>query len=122
MAIKDLKLDELVSDIREGAQKRASGLLGEGRAQARELVGGHSDAAVLYALAIGLVLGALVGAAIAMIATPFSGNETRRRIGQQVDRMRSGEAQPGEWRSGDGTPASPAYAQATYPGGGTEPR
>jgi hypothetical protein len=121
MAIRDLKLDEIVSDIKQEAQKRASGLIGEGRAQARELVGGHSDGTVLTALAIGLVLGAVVGAAIALLATPFSGNEARRRIGERVDRMRSGEAQPAEWRSGDGTPASAAYAGASYPGG-TEPR
>jgi hypothetical protein len=121
MAIKDLKLDELVNDIREGAQKRASDILGEGRAQARQIVGGRSDAAVLTALGIGLVLGALVGAAIALLATPFSGTETRRRIGERVDRMRAGEQQPAEWRSGDGTPASAAYAQTSYPGA-TEPR
>jgi gas vesicle protein len=39
-------------------------------------------------LGLGLVLGAVVGMAIALVAAPYPGQETRRRLAQQVDKMK----------------------------------
>ena len=42
-------------------------------------------------LGLGLVLGAIVGAALALLFTPFSGDEARRKISEQVDKVRPTE-------------------------------
>lgn len=110
-SLKDMKLDEILGELRGEASKKAGGLLGEGRAQVRRAIGGHSDGALFGTFALGIVLGALVGAVVALMVTPYDGGEARRRIGRQVDRMRSGEP---EWQqTGNGQPVGTAGA---YPG------
>ncbi|HUG55909.1 MAG TPA: YtxH domain-containing protein [Candidatus Limnocylindrales bacterium] len=113
MAIKDMKLDELMSELRGEATKRAGDLLGEGRSQVRRAVGGHDDGAILGTFAIGLIVGAIVGAALALLLTPFSGDEARRRLGRRVEEMRASD----DWqRTGNGQPAGVGSAQTAYPG------
>lgn len=115
--IKDLKLDEVVDDLRSQASKRLDDLVGEGRSQARRAGGGHDDGAMFSVFTIGLLFGALVGAAVALLMTPVSGTDARRKLSDQVDKIRSGTAVP-DWEktttpSGNGTPASGTYASPT---------
>ena len=86
------ELQGVVDDFREQAAKRAADLLGEGRTEVRRAVGGHSDGTVLGMFALGIVLGAVVGAAIALLFAPISGGLTRRKIVEGVDRVRMGES------------------------------
>ena len=72
------------------------------------------------ALGLGLVLGAVVGMAIALIAAPYPGEETRRRLGQHVDKIkRQGEEQIEQMRANAGnggtayTTPTPAYERTT---------
>ena len=90
VSVKDLQ--EVVDDLKVEATKRASDLFGEGKSEVRRVVGGHSDAAIFGTLALGLVLGAIVGAAIALLFAPFPGNEARRRLSESVDKVRTESA------------------------------
>jgi hypothetical protein len=87
--VKDLQ--DVVDELKGQASKRASDLLGDSKGQVRSVVGGHSDGSLLGTFALGIVLGALVGAAISLLFTPMSGEEARRKLGQNVDKMRTGE-------------------------------
>src|SRR5438045_5312528 len=89
VSVKDLP--DVVDDLKGEATKRASELFGEGKSEVRRVVGGHSDGAIFGTLALGLVLGAIVGAAIALLFAPFTGDEARRRLTESVDKVRTNE-------------------------------
>ena len=113
VSVKDLQ--EVVDDLKGQAQKKAADWIGEGRGQMRDVVGGHSDGAMFGVLALGLIVGCLAGAAIALLVTPVSGVEARKRIGEQVvkaQQSRVPEELPtnGSTRSSSYTPASPYVA------------
>ncbi len=105
--MKSIKLDELVEDLKDEAGKRASGLFGEGRKQARRAVGAPEDSAVPSAFVFGLLLGVVLGALIALLVTPLSGEQARRKITEQVDKARGTGS---DWQSAtDGQPMGSAY-------------
>ena len=123
--LKDLKLDQIVEDIRGEAGKRASELLGEGRTQikgVRRKVADPNDRDMAWGFALGLLVGAVVGAAIALLMAPQSGTETRRTLAERAKSMREGSS---EWEagasvSGDGRgyqTGSPYGATPTTPTG-----
>ncbi len=111
--IKDLKLDEVVDDLRAQAAKRIEELVSEGKSQARQAIGGHDNAALFSAFSIGLLVGALVGAAVALLITPMNGMDARRRLSERVDKMR-GEGGADWERSENGVP-SRAYETSYTP-------
>ncbi|OLC20120.1 MAG: hypothetical protein AUH33_04300 [Chloroflexi bacterium 13_1_40CM_68_21] len=84
-------LQDVVDELKGQASKRAADLLGEGKTEVRRAIGGHSDATLLGMFGLGIVLGAIVGAALAFLFTPFSGDETRRKISEQVEKVRATE-------------------------------
>lgn len=125
--LKGIKLDELLGDLREEAGKRASSLMGEGRDQvrsARRAVADPNDGDMFGAFVLGLSVGALIGAAIALVLTPVSGSEARKKLAERAEKMR-GESEP-EWESGgaSGTGNGKTAYQATTPtfGGGAPVR
>jgi hypothetical protein len=89
VSVKDLQ--DVVDDLKGEATKRANDLFGEGKSEVRRAVGGHSDGAIFGTLALGLVLGAIVGAAVALLFAPFNGDEARRRLSETVDKVRPTE-------------------------------
>ena len=102
-AIKDLKLDDLLDDLRDRAMQRIDELVKEGRKQARHAGGGHETTSLFSAFTIGILAGAIVGAAVALLITPLSGKQAREKLSERVDKFRSsewgsagvGEAEPG---------------------------
>jgi YtxH-like protein len=88
-AIKDLKLDDVLDDLRAEASKRIDSLISEGRKQARSAGGGHDDTALFSAFTLGILAGAVVGAAIALLLTPFSGTQARAKLSEKVEKLRS---------------------------------
>jgi len=88
-AIKDLKLDAVLDDLRSQATKRIDDFITEGRKQARHAGGGHDDTALFSAFTLGILAGAIVGAAVALLITPFSGQQARAKLSQRVDKMRT---------------------------------
>lgn len=113
-ALKDLKLDDVFDDLRSQASKRLDEMLSEGRKQARNAGGGHDDTALFSAFTLGILAGALAGAAIALLVTPFSGQQARAKLSERVDKLRTdaGPTWSGE-ASGNGKPAGsyePSYS------------
>ena len=95
VSAKDLR--DMFEEIRSEAGKRASDFVSDakvpeiGKMKLSDF-GRRSEPPGIVWLGVGLVLGAVVGVAIALIAAPYPGEETRRRLGQQVDKMkRQGE-------------------------------
>jgi len=118
------ELQDVVDDLKDQASKRASDLFGEGTKRANDLfgegkgevrraVGGHSDGEIFGTLALGLVLGAIVGAAIALLFAPFTGDEARRRLSESVDKVRPTEPAT---KAGNGStrPVSSVGTNAPY--------
>ncbi len=101
VSVKDLQ--DVVDELKGQASKRASELLGESKTEVRRVVGGHSDVTVLGMLGLGLVLGAIVGAALALLFTPFSGDEARKKISERVEKVRTNEP---AMTNGSGRPTS----------------
>lgn len=94
--LRDLHLDDLVEGLRGEAGKRASGIFGASGEQVkrgRRALADPNDGDMFGAFALGILVGAVVGAAFALILAPYSGDEARRRIGRRVDEMR-GEGKP----------------------------
>jgi hypothetical protein len=94
ISAKDLR--DLFEDIRSEAGKRASDFVSDAKMpdMSKIEIGRRDEPPGIVWLGLGLVLGAVVGMAIALIAAPYPGQETRRRLGQQVDKMkRQGEDQ-----------------------------
>ena len=88
-ALKDLKLDDVFDDLRTQAGKRLDDMLSEGRKQARSAGGGQDNTMLLSAFTIGILEGAIAGAAIALLVTPFSGRQARAKLSERVAKMRS---------------------------------
>jgi hypothetical protein len=94
VSAKDLR--DLFEDIRSEAGKRASDFVSDAKmpdmSKMRDLskleISRRDETPGIVWLGLGLVLGAVVGMAIALIAAPYPGQETRRRLGQQVDKMK----------------------------------
>ena len=111
VSVKDLQ--DVVDDLKVQAGKRASDLLGEGRTQVRTVVGGHSDGTLLGTFALVIILGALVGAALSLLFTPMSGEEARRKLGENVEKMRSNEPSA-MGTNGNTRPMSSVGGQSKY--------
>ena len=125
--LKGLKLEELFGDWRDEATKRASGLMSDGRGQlkrGRRAVADPNDGDMFGAFVIGVTVGALIGAAIALVLTPVSGSEARKKLAERAEKMRSSESDP-EWESGGASGAGngkTAYQAMPTSGGGTPVR
>jgi hypothetical protein len=120
--LKDLKIDQLVGDIRDEAGKRAADLLGESRSQIKDVrrkVADPNDGDMLGGFALGMLVGALIGAAVALLLAPQSGEQARRTLSERVKNMREGtpEWESGGSSSGDGRvyQGSPSFGATTTP-------
>ena len=120
---KDLR--DMFEDIRSEAGKRAADLVSDAKKTDLKMsdlrmpdIGRHDHTPGIVWLGLGLVLGAVVGMAIALVAAPYPGQETRKRLVQQVDKMkRQGEEQIEQIKtakSGNGNNGgTPAYTTPT---------
>jgi vacuolar-type H+-ATPase subunit H len=97
VSAKDLR--DAFEEIRGEAGKRASDFMNDAKMPDLSKVkmsdiGRRNEPSGIVWLSLGLVLGAVVGMAIALIAAPYPGEETRRRLSQHVDKIkRQGEDQ-----------------------------
>jgi hypothetical protein len=49
----------------------------------------RSEPPVILWLGLGLALGTVIGMCVALLATPYNGDEARRRIGQKMDKLKA---------------------------------
>ena len=108
-AIKDLKLEDLLDDLRVRAMERIDDLVKEGRKQARHAGGGHETTSLFSAFTIGMLAGAIAGAAIALLMTPLSGTQARAKLAERVDKIRSDNSDKVIW---DETPSPSGNGKA----------
>jgi YtxH-like protein len=81
-------LSDLVDELRLVAQKRGLEWLDRGKVEARRALGSPDPGAVPSAFLGGIVLGAIVGAVVAFLMTPMPGTEARKKLSEQVDKVR----------------------------------
>jgi hypothetical protein len=118
VSAKDLR--DLFEDVRSEAGKRASDFMSDTKVpdMSKIEIRRRDEPSGLVWLSLGLVLGAVVGMAIALIAAPYPGQETRRRLSQQVEKIkRQGEDQIEQIKtskSGNGGPASYSTPTTAY--------
>jgi YtxH-like protein len=115
VSAKDLR--DVFEDIRSEAGKRASEFISDAKIPDMskiEIRRSNEPSGIVW-LSVGLVLGAVVGMAIALIVAPYPGQETRRRLGQQVDKMKhQGEEQIEQIRTSKSENGpKPAYTTPT---------
>ena len=127
--LKGLKLDELLSDWRDEAGKRASSLMSDGRTQVkrgRRAVADPNDGDMFGAFVLGVTVGALIGAAIALVLTPVSGSEARKKLTEKAEKLRGDSGPASEWESGGasatGNGKTVAYPTTPTYGGGAPVR
>lgn len=106
------ELREMFEEIRGEAGKRASEFVND--AKKTEIVRRDEPPGIVW-LGLGLILGAVIGVAIALIVAPYDGEETRRRLGQHVDKMkRQSEDEIEQIRTANsGNGGTPAYPTPT---------
>jgi hypothetical protein len=119
VSAKDLR--DVFEDIRSEAGKRASDFMSDTKMPDMSKMpefNRRSEPSGIVWLSLGLVLGAVVGMAIALIASPYPGQETRRRLAMQVDKIkRQGEDQIEQIKtskSGNGGPAAYTTPTSAY--------
>ena len=120
-AIKDLKLDDLLDDLRERAMQRIDELVKEGRKQARHAGGGHETTSLFSAFTIGILAGAIAGAAIALLMTPLSGKQAREKLSERVDKLRSDTSDKVNWDESP-SPSGNGKAAGSYEPDYTAPK
>ena len=101
---------ELLDELRGVAAKRGIELLGQGRREARRAIGAPGEGAVGSAFIVGILVGAAVAAVVTLLITPLRGAEARRRLSQEVERVR--ERAPAARGEGNGRSA---YEQEVAP-------
>lgn len=113
--LKDLKevskddVVELLDELRVIASKGATELLGTGKKNARRAIGAPGEGAVSMALIGGVMLGLMVGALLALVFSPFSSGEARRKLNEQVGKVKERiPSAPGRGSNGEGS-----YAEET---------
>src|SRR5438093_9362013 len=120
VSAKDLR--DMFEEIRSEAGKRTADIVRHEKASDLAKMklsdfGRRSEPPGIVWLGVGLVLGAVVGVAIALIAAPYPGEETRRRLGQQVDKIKRQNEEQIEQihaaKSGSGNDGAPAYPTPT---------
>ena len=115
---KDLR--DVFEEIRSEAGKRASDFMNDTKIPDLSKVkvsdfGRRNEPSGIVWLSLGLILGAVVGMAIALIAAPYAGEETRRRLSKQVGKMKhESEEQIEQIRTAKSTNGGgPAYSTPT---------
>lgn len=125
--LKGIKLDEMLGDLRDEAGKRAASLIGDGRGQvksARRAIADPNDGDMFGAFVLGIAVGALVGAAVALLLTPVSGSEARKKLTEQAEKLRDERLRkdPGsEWDAHAGTENGKTAYQTTPTHGAADP-
>lgn len=92
---------ELLDELRAIATKRGTELLAQGRTQARKAIGAPDEGAVGIALIVGILLGAAVAAVVTLLMSPMPGPEARRKLTEQMEKVRERvpAARPGNGRA-----------------------
>lgn len=110
ISTKDLR--DIFSDLTSQASKQAKDVIDKADLPDFSNIGRRNEPPGLLWFGIGLTVGAVIGMLAAFLATPYSGEQARKKLGQQVEKVRNS-------REGDeipvkqGTNGSSTYATPT---------
>jgi hypothetical protein len=107
---------ELLDELRVIASKRGTELLAQGRTQARKAIGAPDQGAVSTAFVVGIVLGALAAAVMTLLMSPMPGPEARRKLTEQVEKVRERARPEGNGRAKAYERVTPAAEVGTTTG------
>jgi hypothetical protein len=111
VSTKDLR--DIFSDLTSEAGKRAGDALN--KADMPDLsnlnIGRRNDSSGMLWFGIGLTLGAVIGMLAAFLASPYNGEQARKKISEQVEKVR--KSREGDEIGTNGSNGSPTYATPT---------
>lgn len=97
-------------DIFDEATKRASDVISD--AKIPEVSIGRKNDNSLVVFGAGLLLGAICGMVVAFLVTPYSGEQARQKLNQQVDKVRKQREELGT-NGGTAYSSTPGYGSPT---------
>lgn len=106
------ELRDIFSDLTSEAGKRAGDAIHKAELPDLSSIGRRSEPPGLLWFGIGLTVGAVIGMLAAFLATPYNGEQARKKLGEQVEkvrRTREGDEIPAK----GGTNGSSTYATPT---------
>ena len=110
VSTKDLR--DIFSDLTSEAGKRAGDAINKAELPDFSNIGRRNEPPGLLWFGIGLTVGAVIGMLAAFLATPYNGEQARKKLGEQVEKvkaMREGDEVPVK----NGTNGSSTYATPT---------
>lgn len=110
VSTKDLR--DMFSDLTSEAGKRAGDAINKAELPDFSKIGRRNEPPGLLWFGIGLTVGAVIGMLAAFLATPYNGEQARKKLGEQVEKvkaMREGDEVPVK----NGTNGSSTYATPT---------
>jgi hypothetical protein len=110
VSTKDLR--DMFSDLTSQAGKRAGDAINKAELPDLSNIGRRNETPGLLWFGIGLTVGAVIGLLAAFLATPYNGEQARKKLGEKVEKvraMRDGDEVPAK----NGTNGSSTYAKPT---------
>ena len=84
---KDLR--DIFSDLTNEAGKRAGDAINKAELPDFSNIGRRNEPPGLLWFGIGLTVGAVIGMLAAFLATPYNGEQARKKLGEQVEKVKS---------------------------------
>ncbi len=110
VSTKDLR--DMFSDLTSQAGKRAGDAINKAELPDLSNFGRRSEPPGMLWFGIGLIVGAVIGMLAAFLATPYNGEQARKKLGEQVEKVRK-TSEDDEVPAKNGTNGSSTYATPT---------
>jgi hypothetical protein len=110
VSTKDLR--DMFSDLTSQAGKRAGDAINKAELPDLSNIGRRNEPPGLLWFGIGLTVGAVIGLLAAFLATPYNGQQARKKLGEQVEKVRKSR-EDDELPAKSGTNGSSRYATPT---------
>ena len=111
ISTKDLR--DIFSDLTGEAGKQAKDVINKAEMPDFSNIGRRNEPPGLLWFGIGLTVGAAIGMLAAFLATPYNGEQARKKLGQQVEKVRSMREGDEASSTKNGTNGSSTYATPT---------
>jgi|SRR5512141_333261 hypothetical protein len=99
-------------DIIDEATKRASDVISDTKVP-EVSIGRRNDTNGMLVFGIGLMFGALIGMVIAFLMTPYSGEQARQKLNDQVEKVRRQREEPSTNGGATYGATTPGYGPST---------
>ena len=110
VSTKDLR--DIFSDLTGEAGKRAGDAINKAELPDFSNIGRRNEPPGLLWFGIGLTVGAVIGMLAAFLATPYNGEQARKKLSEQVEKVRK-TREDDEIQAKNGTNGSSTYATPT---------